>query len=74
MKRIEDLYMRAGLPIHGPSELAEGAYLDLMAHDKKVIDGKLRLVLLKGIGQAVVSGEAPAHLVAAAIRDRSPAA
>jgi hypothetical protein len=30
-----------------------------MSHDKKVIAGSLRLVLLKGIGQAVTSAEAP---------------
>ena len=28
-----------------------------MAVDKKVLDGHLRLVLLRGIGQAVVTGD-----------------
>ena len=29
-----------------------------MGRDKKVIDGRLRLVLLEGLGQAVVSDQA----------------
>ena len=49
--------------------VAPGAarYLELMSHDKKVIAGCLRLVLLKGIGNAVTSAEAPAKEIAAAI-------
>ena len=35
----------------------EERFLQLMAVDKKVLDGGLRLVLLKGIGDAVVTGE-----------------
>jgi 3-dehydroquinate synthetase len=38
-----------------------------MSHDKKVEAGKLRLVLLRAIGDAVVSGEAPLRDVSAAI-------
>jgi 3-dehydroquinate synthase len=68
--RIEDLYLRAGLPVHGPSELAPDRYLELMAHDKKVIDGRLRLVLLQSIGNAVVFGDAPTAKIRAAIQDR----
>jgi 3-dehydroquinate synthase len=32
-------------------------FLDLMAVDKKVLDGKLRLVLVRRLGEAVVTGE-----------------
>lgn len=51
--RVERLFVRAGLPVRGPA-LGSERYLDLMRHDKKVEDGKLRLVLLKALGQAVV--------------------
>jgi 3-dehydroquinate synthase len=34
-------------------------FLALMAVDKKVLDGQLRLVLLKTIGEAVVTSEFP---------------
>lgn len=67
--RIENLFVRAGLPVIGP-RLEEGRYLELMQHDKKVLDGKLRLVLLQDIGKAVVSDAATAKQIAAAIANR----
>lgn len=71
LRRTEALLARAGLPIHGPALAAE-RYLALMASDKKVEAGQLRLVLLRDIGQAVVSAEAGADAIFAAIRQRSP--
>ena len=38
-------------------------YLQLMGLDKKVVGGKMRFVLLKGIGHAVVSGDVPEDLL-----------
>ena len=69
--RIESLFKRAGLPVQGPSMPIE-RYLDLMRHDKKVEGGKLRLVLLKEIGKAVVSDEASDAQITAAIEARLP--
>jgi 3-dehydroquinate synthase len=42
-------------------------YLDLMGHDKKVIEGRLRLVLLKQLGEAVTWVDAPPAEIRAAI-------
>lgn len=67
--RVEKLFVRAGLPVRGP-EMAVERYLELMQHDKKVLDGKLRLVLLKAIGRGVVSDEANPDQIGAAIRTR----
>jgi 3-dehydroquinate synthase len=53
--RVEALFIKAGLPVRGP-DLASAEYLRLMAHDKKVEAGDMRLVLLRGIGEAVVKG------------------
>jgi 3-dehydroquinate synthase len=53
VKRIAAMFARAGLPSEAPA-LGEQRYLELMGHDKKVLDGRLRLVLLAGIGQAEV--------------------
>lgn len=64
--RIEKLFVLADLPVKGPA-LGAGRYLDLMSHDKKVIDGRLRLVLLTAIGKAVVSDIATADQIGAAI-------
>lgn len=67
--RIEKLFVRSGLPILGPG-LGAARYMELMRHDKKVLDGKLRLVLLKEIGCAVVSDEANEAMIVAAIEAR----
>jgi 3-dehydroquinate synthase len=67
--RIEQIFVRAGLPVMGP-DLGAARYLELMSHDKKVQDGKLRLVLLREIGKAVVSDAATAVQMADAIEAR----
>jgi 3-dehydroquinate synthase len=55
--RIESLLEAASLPIKAPKEISVDRFRDLMAVDKKVIDGTLRLVLLEAIGQAVTTAE-----------------
>jgi len=69
LARIEVLLASAGLPVRGPAFPVE-RYIDLMRHDKKVEDGKLRLVLLETIGRAVVSDQASEAQIGAAIRAR----
>jgi 3-dehydroquinate synthase len=51
------LLIRAELPVDGPAEMTPEQFMDLMAVDKKVQDGVIRLILLKGIGQAVMSDD-----------------
>ena len=53
--RIEALLARAGLPTAPPPELSPARLRELMAVDKKVQRGRLRLVLLRAIGEAVVT-------------------
>ncbi|MCK2096903.1 3-dehydroquinate synthase [Thauera aromatica] len=67
--RIEALFVRAKLPVWGP-KLGAARYLALMAHDKKVEAGRLRLVLLHALGRARVHGEAALSEIAAAIEAR----
>ena len=55
LTRTQQLIERARLPVHPPAELSPERFLELMAVDKKVLDGNLRLVLLKAIGAAVVT-------------------
>lgn len=64
--RVQALFASAGLPVCGPRLGAE-RYLELMRHDKKVQDGRLRLVLLQKLGQAVLSDAASVDQIAAAI-------
>jgi 3-dehydroquinate synthase len=60
------IFRRAGLPVLGP-DLSTDTYLDLMGHDKKVIAGRLRLVLLKRLGEAITYAEAPQSEIRTAI-------
>jgi len=53
--RIDNLIDKARLPTRAPAHLNFDRYLELMAVDKKVRAGKIRLVLLKAIGEAVLS-------------------
>jgi 3-dehydroquinate synthase len=64
--RVRRLLWRARLPTVGAS-LPVDRYMDLMGHDKKVIAGNLRLVLLKSLGEAVTCGDAPPDQIHAAI-------
>ncbi len=52
---IHALLLKAGLPVHPPEGMTPEQFMEVMAVDKKVLDGKLRLVLLKQIGEAIVS-------------------
>lgn len=65
-ERIRTLLQRARLPVLGPA-LGTDTYLDLMAHDKKVIAGRMRLVLLKRPGEAITYADAPQSEICAAI-------
>lgn len=43
--------------------------LDLMGQDKKVVDGQLRFILARGIGDAFVTGDVPRDNVLALLQD-----
>jgi 3-dehydroquinate synthase len=54
-ERVTALMRRVGLPVAPPAELGRERFLELMAVDKKVLEGKIRLVIPKGLGRSVVS-------------------
>jgi 3-dehydroquinate synthase len=60
--RIRHIFERAKLPVVSPA-LGLDKYIQLMGLDKKVVGGKLRFVLLKAIGRALVTGDAPEDLL-----------
>ncbi|HTS53568.1 MAG TPA: 3-dehydroquinate synthase [Burkholderiales bacterium] len=62
VERIVALYRRAKLPT-GPPDLGVGRYLELMGQDKKVEQGRVRLVLLERIGSAFVTAEYRSELL-----------
>ena len=57
-KQVCDLISRAGLPALAPAAMRPADFMDLMAVDKKNVDGQLRLVLLAAVGKAVVTSAA----------------
>ncbi len=56
-ERIVALFTAAGLPVVPPPGLGIEDFLQLMSIDKKVVGGRLRLVLLEAIGRARVTDD-----------------
>jgi 3-dehydroquinate synthase len=53
-----------------PGELPDAAgLLELMAQDKKVVDGQLRFILARGIGDAFVTSDVPQEAVLTLLED-----
>lgn len=68
--RIRDLLAAAGLPTQPPEDLDPDTFLAHMAVDKKVVDGRQRLILLAGLGHAVVRDDVPRDSVVATLAAR----
>ena len=64
--RVKALIASAGLPVKGP-KLDIERYLELMQVDKKAAGGKVRFILLDGLGRATLRGDLDASLVRASI-------
>jgi 3-dehydroquinate synthase len=60
--RLRAVVATAGLPV-APPEIAPARFFELMALDKKSSGGRLRYVLLEGMGRAAVRGDVPDSLV-----------
>lgn len=65
--RAVRLLSRAGLPVVPPADMRAEDFLKHMAVDKKVLNGQLRLVLLKRLGEAVVTGDFPREVLEATL-------
>lgn len=55
--RVKDILQSAHLPVQCPQGMSPERFKELMAVDKKVLDGKLRLVLLQSMGHAVTTSD-----------------
>lgn len=60
LTRAQAVIQSAGLPLAAPANMSADDFLVRMRLDKKNIDEKLRLVLLKALGDACVSDATPA--------------
>ena len=61
------LFQRAGLPVVPPAEMSVSDFMQHMAVDKKVIDGRMRLVLLRHMGEAIVTDDYPQEVLQATL-------
>ena len=67
-QRVKDMLARAQLPTAAP-RIGAKRTAELMAMDKKVLGGSVRLVLLEGFGKAVVSGRYDARALEATLAE-----
>jgi 3-dehydroquinate synthase len=74
VERINQLLLNAKLPVKLPQELSADQMLDLMSVDKKILDGKLNLVLLKAIGDAVLTNKFDKDLLNSTLTELTQAA
>ena len=68
VERVRTLLARVGLPVAAPP-IGAGRALGLMGLDKKVLAGRIRLVLLRRLGEGVVSSDYPAEALEATLAD-----
>ncbi|MDD2947110.1 MAG: 3-dehydroquinate synthase [Acinetobacter sp.] len=66
LERTKKIIQRAHLPVKCPA-IPLQEFLAYMSHDKKVLNGQLRLVLMKALGQAVITKEFDVELMKQAI-------
>lgn len=63
LSALRTLLQHAGLPVTGPADMTVDDYLSRMVVDKKVLDGRIRLVLLRRIGEACITSDVPRELL-----------
>ena len=66
--RIRALLTSAGLPCGAPEDMTVAQFVDAMAVDKKVLDGRLRLVLLRALGDAEIVDDTPERQLVEALQ------
>jgi len=57
VERVINILERAHLPVTAPDKMTPERFIELMSLDKKVIDGVLKLILFKSIGNAIVTSD-----------------
>lgn len=63
LDRIIKLLTLANLPIKAPADMSPETFKSLMGVDKKVLDGRLRLVLLEAMGKAIITSDIDTELL-----------
>lgn len=68
VERLRKLLVASGLPVMAPREMTNEKFMSLMSVDKKVQDGRIRLILLKGIGESLITDDYEPDKLAATLR------
>lgn len=68
VQRTIEILKRANLPVQPPAEMTIDQYMNIMAIDKKVDQGVIKLILLKDLGQAFVSSDYDPELLKHTLR------
>ena len=63
VERIRNLLQQVHLPVHIPATISVEQMLALMQVDKKVQQGRVRLILLQGIGKSLLTDDYSAELL-----------
>jgi shikimate kinase/3-dehydroquinate synthase len=69
MERQRRLLERAGLPLRPPPDLDRDRIRQAMSMDKKIVSGTPRWVLLRGVGDPIVTSDVPREVVEAVLDD-----
>ena len=74
VQRVCKLIARADLPTAPPREIAPARLIELMAVDKKARGGRVRFVVMKAIGEAIVTDEVDSEQLDALLTEAMRAA
>ena len=54
VEALQKLLVTMQLPVEPPADMSPATFIELMGLDKKVIDGRMRLILLRSLGAATI--------------------
>lgn len=69
VNRVVGLLKKAGLPVTPPASLSTDRFIELMAVDKKNLEGQTRLILLKRIGEATLPMSVDLSLLSSTLKE-----
>lgn len=69
VEKIISIFQKAKLPVLPPRELDAKSFIELMSVDKKNVDGKIRVILLEGIGSATLPTNVDQKLLEATLNE-----
>lgn len=67
--RISELLKRTGLPVKAPQDMLSDSYIPYMQRDKKVLSGKIRLILPLSLGKSKIYTNIEKKIILTAIKN-----